>query len=794
MADIRTAISITDQFSPALRAMNQSLGLVMSSLADTQAQLGKPIDTSVFQSVQEQLAESAVMMDQLTQKSMTMAGKLSKEFDGASSATSKLGVSASTAKHQQDGLNNSMSAGATAASNLMGMLKGVIGAYATWQGVTSFIQTSDQLTGISARLNLLTGDLEKTEALQDQIFQAAERSRGSYTDMANVVGKLGANASDAFANTDEMVTFAESLSNHFTIAGASTEEMNSAMLQLTQGLGAGALRGEELNAVLEAAPNIIQTIANYMGVPKGKIKELASEGMLTANIIKDAMLGSVDRTREALDSMPKTFGQIWTSFKNNALVAFDPIFLKIRQLASSDGFNSFVQTAISAVKIVADGVIWAVEAIGSIFSFIKQNMNWIAPILWGIGAALAFQAAMALWAKREILLNAAATAWKTICDWAQWAATFALIAAQYGLNTALAMCPITWIIGAIIALVVVFYLAVAAVNHFAGTSISATGLICGAFMFLYAMIYNIVANLWNTFAIFAEFLVNVFKNPIYSIKALFVNLAVNFLDNCISMTKGWDNFATSIVNAFITAINWVLDGWNWLVDKLGPIADKIGIGKATKFEARTSITSDLTNARDALTASLGEKPDDYWTAPRMEFKDVGATTLKGYNWGEDLVSKITGGLSNLDGYGQKELENLKKEYGTDSLTDLSKMLANDKNLTDSASGGTGSGSSGSGGSGGVGSSDFAKKYPEIAKKLDSIVGNTSSIESNEEELKYMRELSQREAVNRFTTAEIKVDARSSNSIASNMDVDGVINYFTEKLREAMSSAAEGVHT
>lgn len=431
-----------------------------------------------------------------------------------------------------------------------------------------------------------------------------------------------------------------------------------------------------------------------------------------------------------------------------------------------------------AVAVLAGVIVWALGALASIGGFISDNWAWVAPILWGVTFALIAQGAAALWAKRQILLTALATMWKTICDWAATAAIIAMEFAQHGLNAALAMCPLTWIIGLIIIVIVVIYLAVAAVNHFAGTSISATGIIAGAFMVLGTYIYNAVAYMWNAFASFAEFLVNVFQHPVYSIKALMVNLATNFLDVCLSMTKGWDGFATGFANAVIDAVNLAINAWNKFMDILpDKVKSTLGLGKGGALAQRTSITSDLQAAKGGLKNWLGDAPADYWKAPKMEMKTLSGAWDTGYGWGSGLADKFS-------------IDALKKKLGgsagqigkTNGTADMLKNAG----LGNGAAGGAGSGGVGNGAAGKIGR-DTGKTAGNTAKMADSLSGT-------EEEIKYLRDLAEREVINRFTTAEIKVDVQNNNTINRELDIDGVMSRFTEKLHESMVVAAEGVHS
>lgn len=752
MGAIRTAIQITDGFSPAFRSMNNALGVVMSSLASTQKALGKPVNLTAITQAQNDLARAANQFDQIEKEAWQAASG-------------------------QDQFNRSMKDGQSAASGLIGNLKNLLGVYAGFEGIKKLISGADAFTNINSRLDLMNDGLMTTAELSDAVWESANRTYSSFQATADAVGKFGIQAADAFTNAQDVVNFSEQINKHLAIAGTQGAAAEGAMIQLVQAMSNGVLRGEELNSVMDGMPTVVKAIREEfarMGDTRG-IKEIAEEGLISAEIVKRALYNAADDTNKKFSAMGTTFGQVWTLFKNYADKALIPVYKRLGEISNSQDFQNLAKTAgmaFSALGWAITGVLDAASkvagVVGSVFSFIRENASWTVPILMGVAAAFAAQGAAALWAKREIVLNAAMTAWKAVCDWAATAAIIAMEFAQHGLNAALAMCPLTWIIGLVIALVVAVYLGVAAFNHFAGTSLSATGLIMGAFAALGSYIYNTIIYLWNIFATFAEFLINVFKNPIYSIKALFINLGINFLDNTIAMTKGWDKFATALVNAFLEAINFVLKGWNKLIDAMPDfVKDGLGLGKATEFAMSTSITSDLMDAKKELQNMLGDKPEDYLDIPRAQYMDIGKNALGAYDFGENLgtnfnPTKLLDGLtSGLIG-------------GTSNANPLSSkdLLAN---------------------AGKTPATGYGGALDKIASNTGKTAANTEKLTATEEELKYLREIGEREAVNRFTTAEIKVDMTNNNNVSSGFDLDDMINSFTKKLRNAIGSAAEGAH-
>ena len=750
MAEIRTAISIVDGMTPAIKSMNNALNIVVNSFQSLQNTTGKAIDVAAIRAAQSELATVGTSINVMERNLQQSAAA-------------------------QQNLNNKIREGSGAAGGLVNKIMGMAAAYASMQSAMSLISATDDYTNIGSRLDLINDGLQSTAELQEMVRDSANATFSNYKDTADMVGKLGVQAGDAFKNNQDIINFAEQINKHLSIAGTSGAAAQGAMIQLTQAMSNGVLRGEELNSVMDGMPTVAKVIeAEFRKMGDSRpIKEIAEDGLISAEMVKQALYNAADDTNKKFEQMGVTFTDVWNLFKNSADKAMTPVYKKLSELTSNKSFQQFAIAAGNAVSTLAGVLIWAFDTIAAVGQFVANNWGIIAPILWGVTAAvIAYNAALlynntlqGISAARKAA-NAFLTAFLNAKIMMATGATFAQTAAQWGLNAALLACPLTWIVAAIIAVIVVIYLAVAAINHFAGTSISATGIIAGAFMALYAYIYNIVINLWNTFVVFAEFLINVFQNPIYSIKALFINLATNFLDGCIAMTSGWDSFATSIANAFISAINTVVNAWNGFMDMLpDKVKSSLGLGKGTTIAARTSITSDLGNAKSNLQGMLGDKPGNYGSLPRLAFKSVGESAVTGYKWGENLGSKAS-----LEGLMQQATGAQQQTKGTAEMT---------KNA------GMGAGS------------PAAALGKETAKNTGKTAGNTAamadSLAASDEDIKLLRDIAEREVINRFTTAEIKVDMTNNNNISNGMDIDGVISTLTDKLYDTMAVAAEGVH-
>ncbi|WP_270943100.1 tape measure protein, partial [Romboutsia lituseburensis] len=737
MATIQTAINITDGMTPAFRSMTNAMNIVISSFEHLQTASHNSIDVTSIQTARSELNRAEMAFDRIEQE-------------------------ISQANSQQQNFNNSIRNGTSSTDELFNKMKGIAATYITMRGIGNILNISDQLTNTQARLSMINDELQTVDELNKMIFMSAQNARSSYSDTAKIVSRIGMNAGDAFNSTAEMVAFAEQLNKKFIIAGASTEEMNSALLQLTQGLGSGVLRGEELNAVFESAPNIIQSIADYLDVPIGKIREMASDGELTADVVKNAVLSAAEETNKQFESMPVTFGQIWTSFKNEAMMAFQQVLKNLNEIANSDGFTAFINNVKGGIIVLASivndlmiilmniasseafqgfangivtALVYIVNALGLVANFalsvadlFAQNWSIIEPLIWGlIGALIVYNSTMGI-AWLSSIASAAAKIAETVADWALTAATWALVIAQDGLNAALLACPITWIIIAIIVLIALFYAAVEAVNHFAGTSLSATGLIAGAFMTALAFIgnlfiafgnnvVNVFVTLYNLIATVANFVGNVFTDPIGAVIRLFAGLA----DTVLSILS---NIADALDTVFGSNLADAVNGWR--------------SGLKGKVD---DIVSEQKVIMEPLDASKF----------KMDRLDYGKAFNIGNQFGKKLDSKVSGmfKIDDLVGKAKDKLdlnglgmagglgENL-KDLG--SLDDLKNSMAD----------------------AGSGSKDTAGNTAKMAKTMTA----------SAEDLKYLRDIAEQEVINRFTTAQIKIDMNNNNNINSDLDLDG----------------------
>lgn len=472
-----------------------------------------------------------------------------KLFDGYSSTinkivsgTDKATKSVQSASKGTDAYNDSLAKTGAAASTANSGLVKLVGTVATLASVKKTMDLTDTYTNTAARLKMVNDGTQTQLELQDKIFASANRARGSYTDMASAVAKMNLLAGDSFGSNDEAIGFTELLQKSLKVSGAGKSEQDSAFLQLSQAMAAGKLQGDEFRSVMENAPMVADAIAKYMGKSKGELKKLSADGAITADIIKGAMFAAADDINNKFATMPMTFSDTWNKIKNAGNQAFGGVFEKLNKALNSPEGQAALNNIISLIYGAADACEVLIDAV----EFVGRNLDILGPIVLGIAAAWVIYNATAGIAWLTTLKNVGAMILKASADAAETAAIIALIWAQDGFNAALAACPITWIIMAIVILIAVFYAAVAAINHFAGTSISATGLIGGAIGALVAWVSNQLILMYNQFAIVANFVGNVFNDPVAAIKVLFYDMAITVLGYMQSIAKGIEGLINAI--------------------------------------------------------------------------------------------------------------------------------------------------------------------------------------------------------------------------------------------------------
>lgn len=612
---------------------------------------------------------------------------------------------------RQEQFNQSLQNGASESSNLVSAIKRMAGAYLSIQTAGKILEMSDEITQTTSRLNMMNDGLQSTADLYNMVYVAAKDARGSLGDMASVVARFGNNAKDAFSSSAEVVQFANLVQKQMTIAGASTQEAANAELQLSQALGSGVLRGDELNSIFEQAPNLIQNIADYLDVPIGKIRSMAQDGELSADVVKQAVFAATDEINANFESMPMTWGQMWTVFQNNATMAFQPVLQRLNDLANTDGFQTFTTNAINDLAVVAGVVLDIFEGIGSVGTFVSDNWQIIGPIVEGVAAALTVY-----------------YGWQLLST----SATKAAAAAQWIYNAAMNANPAAIVaisIGALIVLIGIL------ANKFTGTghiAQSVFGMITGGINVVIQYFKNwgltvadIFIGIWNAGGACATNVEIAFHNAISHVQALWYNML---------------STALTVVSGICSALN-----------KLPFVDfDYSGItGAADNYASKAAAAAGNTKDYASVPAAFSKGVKTYDTYQKGWVNDA---YTAGAAWGDGVTSKIKNTLSS-------------KATNIPNANNYPNALASSNAAT------------------AANTADTAKNTAKTANTLSA----------SSEDLKYLRDIADREYVNKFTTAQIKVEMINHNNVNNDMDLDGMAEHLRSKIEEEMNAAAEGEH-
>lgn len=715
MGTIRTAIALYDGVTSPLQSMHKAMGVVLNTFESMQQASGRAVDTAAIREAREEWAKAGTAFDAIEENIRN-------------------------ANNEQQKFNNSIRGGNNSANGLLSTIKKIAVAAGGIAGINKVLNISDELASTKARLNLLVDDGGSVDVLEQKIMASAQRSRSAYFDTASAVAKLGLNAGNAFnGDMDQVIAFMEQVNKQFVIGGATAQEQSNAMIQLTQAMAAGALRGEELNSILDGAPGIARAIEKYMGIAEGSIKTVAQEGKVTAEVVKNAMFAMADETNAKFDSMPKTWAQIWAGMKNQALSMFAPILTKINQIGNSTKFQKVTTGLINGLAAVANVASSALDILIAIASVFVDNWGIIQPLVLGIAAAMllyngyliannaitaisnAQKGLAAVQAYKAAVANTTLAATEKAEAMAKASAT----AAQYGFNAALLACPLTWILLIIIAVIAAIYMIVAAINKLTGSTISATGIICGVVAVAGAFVLNCAIGVLNAII---QAIWTIFVAPFLGIVEWILNVC----------NGGFNSFGDAVANLIGQIIGWFLN----LGKVVTTIIDAIfGTDWTSGLESLQSAVTSWGKNENAITLDKNAPTIDY----RATYS--GAWDA-GYDFGQGIDDKIGGmfDASGLDSMGAFDLSNTLDEiYGN--------------------------------------TGDTAANTAATADALDIA----------EEDLAYLRDIAEREAINRFTTAEIKVEQHNENHISKDADLDGIMDAWANDFAEKLEVSEEGVH-
>lgn len=676
MATIRSQMVLNDQVTGVLKNITRALDITLHSFEQMQDASANAVDVRLLNQARAGLGEVNLAVREMEENYRRAAQQEQQVTRN---------IRQSTQAEQQ--LNASIRGGNDALDDMVGKAKNLAATIGASVGLKKLIELSDQMTSTTARLNFIVDDGGSVKALEAKIMASAQRSRAAYLDTASAIASMGANAGAAFTSNDELIAFMEQVNKQFVIGGASAQGQAAAMLQLTQAMAAGALRGEELNSILENAPGIARAIEQYMGIAEGSIKSYAEKGAVSATVVKNALLSIADETNAKFNGMAMTWGQVWTQMGNIALKVTQPLLTAINWLAN--------------------------------------NLSVIGPILLGLGTAfLVFQVA-AHWTQIATVATAAYHAVVNLLSigfGVLTGNTAAASAAVSTFNSALLASPITWIIMLIAVVIGLLYGVVAIINKVTGSSISATGLICGAIAVAGAFIGNTVIGLLNALI---QYIWAIFVAPFLGIVEWILNVC----------NGGFNSFGDAVANLIGQIIGWFLN----LGKVVTTIIDAIfGTNWTAGLESLQSSVTAWGKNENAITLDKNAPTIDY----RFEYGDAWAA---GNDFGKGIDAKI-GGMFNTGGLGD---------------------------------------------SSGFDLGDIAAYTGETA---DNTGKTADALAVTEEQLEYLRDIAERDAINRFTTAEVKIDMTGmTNRIDGSADLDGVISQLTEGFTEALVTAAEGVH-
>lgn len=670
--------------------------------------------------------------------------KISRATDTVANKLEQVGGAANRAG---DGFETAGNKGSTMGAIFAGSLGADIAMRAfdkMTQSIGALIDTADEYAGINARLNLVAGSQENAIYLNQKIFESAQRARGGYLDMAHAVSQLSLSAKDAFPDPREAVEFMEGINKLYAIGGTSQENRKFATLQLTQGLASGALMGDEFRSITENAPIIENMIAKTMGVSRGELKALASQGEVTADIIKKAVLDNMDEINAQFNQMPKQWGDNLTWIENQAIMKFGGVFNALSGMANSDTMETLLQGIDTAIDYAAAGMYFLVNnavwlsgvitnTLGGAINFLRNNTWLVYGAFTVLGGYLAYTATMMGINAVQSGIAAAAMVAHTVAAWADAAAIFAMEMAQNGLNAALTYTNVSLglIVGAVFLLIAVFYGAIAVVNYFAGTSISATGIIAGTFAWLWGMIRAGIAYTWNGFVSLAEFMANVFRNPGQAIANLFADI--------------WNG----VVDLVKVAINQIIG----MVNKIPGInIDSVG---AEALHMSKSYSDDMVDlSAYKMNAGFG----DY---------DPSAYGAAGYDAGKNVQDSVVNAVKGIvNGPGdmiEQMKQKLPKEY------DPSKNPAAESRDPNAK--------------------DNAKNHDKTAKNTEKMA---KGIEMTDEDIKALRDSAMSDTLQQWQNQHVVIKVDNTITANSDVDLDGFTSNFAKGLRETIKVQGEGV--
>ncbi len=724
MATVKNTITLQDKMTPVLRTIIKS----MQSTLDVMAGVDK-VSNSAFRKMQKDVRAASDALDDFN-----------RDVDEIPPAANQAANSFSRWKNPL----------VTAASAIYTIK-------AALQGVSQVTDIADTLILTTARLDLMNDGLQTTGELQNMILASAQRSRAEYGATAAAVSKLGILASDAFSSTEEIVAFSELMNKSFKVGGASIQEQTSAMYQLTQAMAAGKLQGDEFRSIMENAPMLAEAIATYTGKSKGELKEMSSEGLITADIIKGAMFAAADDINSKFETMPKTFGDTWTSVKNMTLKAFQPVIERMSAFVNSPGFDQFAQNVVGGLIWISNAALDVIDVISGIAGWVSQNWTIIEPILKSAVAAIGLIIAYTLLMKAVTIAMAApmALAWMK----AHWPlvlliGTLTIIIGLWD-EVGTAGKALLAIIGAIVAGIVI-WIAVQQILNVALTA-NPIGLVIMAIAALIAIIAAVIVwtmKMWKTNMDFKYGIIKIWND----ILGFFDQIPIFFqwVGNGIADAFGWAKVQVleilqGMANGAIDIINGLIETINKIPGvAIDPIEQLTFAATAAAEEeaAKQARADSLQASKDSAAAKAAERD------AKME-SDRAADEIKlARQMAEAEAAKQAEQDNQLAGGLEKYLSQTPEEF------DWNKYMT-------------------------------AAGNPTIAGgDLDSVGKIKDDVSITDEDIKLLKDVAATEFVNKYTTLRPEMSV-TFGDVRETADVNKILSVIEDMVEEAYASSLVG---
>lgn len=670
----------------------------------------------------------------------SLVESLKNNYDNVSS-------SIKNAHNNQEEFNNSINTGNMNGNSLLSTVRNIAIALGGITAVKGLFNLSDEMTNNKARLSLIVDDKGSVEELQNKIFASSMNARASYQTTTDIVTKLGLQAGKAFKGNDELIAFAEQLNKTFVISGTNATGIESTMYNLTQALSTGVLRGQDLNAVFSNAPQIVQNIADYLKVPIGKIRDMAADGKISAQIVKNAMLKAADETNAKFNKMPMTWNQVWTRMKNIAIKALQPVLNKINQLANNQQVQEMFSMFIDGASLAAQAILGLIEGI----SWLVNILEPVAPIILGIVAAyVAFNIISAI-TSGILSIMSFVQGIQAAASMIQAGATLSATAAQWGLNSALLACPITWIVILIIALI-----AVLVYFWFTNDKVAYAILYVWDALKLGIMVAGLgIQGIWYGLVLAVMYLWLGVQTCILGMMGAWYAFQTGIDAVCLGILaifQGLYNGVVSIVNGIINVLN-KIPGVSIDTVQAAHFADDFAKGMEEKVVNRNQKLKDMASQMDGTMEKINELKGQFSANLNASATNIQNTAIDMNNTRQDRV-----------------------DHRNDWIKGAGDAI-------DSA----------------LNSFSFD---PSKNGTLGDIAGNTKDIADNtkdisEEDLKYLIDLAERDTINRFTTVPLTINLTNNNNINGEQDIDGIVdqvtNKLTSRLEEELEYVSDGIH-